>query len=59
VRVETIKVSGEKIIRTEKEVNLEQATRTQEQELQAHPVNTPTLRRPGEEPASVPPGKPR
>ena len=59
VRVETINVSGEKIIRTEKEVNLEQPTLAKEQELQAHPVSPPTLRRPGEEPASAPPGKPR
>jgi len=59
VRVETINVSGEKIIRTEKEVNLEQPTLAKEQEIQAHPVSPPTLRRPGEEPASAPPGKPR
>jgi hypothetical protein len=59
VRVETINVSGEKIIRTEKEVNLEQPTLAKEQELQAHPISPPTLRRPGEEPASAPPGKPR
>jgi hypothetical protein len=57
VRVETINVSGEKIIRTEKEVNLEQPTVAKEQELQAHPISPPTLRRPGEEPAPVPPGK--
>jgi hypothetical protein len=57
VRVETINVSGEKIIRTEKEVNLEQPTLAKEQELQAHPISPPTLRRPGEEPAPVPPGK--
>src|SRR5438034_5538865 len=59
VRVETINVSGEKIIRTEKEVNLEQPTLAKEQEIQAHPVSPPTLRRPGEEPVSAPPGKPR
>jgi len=59
VRLETINVSGEKIIRTEKEVNLEQPTLAKEQELQTRPVSPPTLRRPGEEPASAPPGKPR
>ena len=59
VRVETINVSGEKIIRTEKEVNLEQPALAKEQEIRAHPVSPPTLRRPGEEPASAPPGKPR
>jgi len=58
VRVETINVSGEKIIRIGKEVNLEQPTVAKEQELQTHPVSPPTLRRPGEEPASAPPGKP-
>jgi len=59
VRVESINVSGEKIIRTEKEVNLEQPTLAKEQELQAHPISPPTLRRPGEDPAPAPPGKPR
>jgi hypothetical protein len=57
VRVETIDVRGEKIIRAENEVNLEQPTLAKEQELQAHPVSPPTLRRPGEEPASAPPQK--
>jgi hypothetical protein len=59
VRVESINVSGEKIIRTEKEVNLEQPTLAKEQELQAHPISPPTLRRPGEDPTPVPAGKPR
>jgi hypothetical protein len=45
------------MIRTEKEVKLEQPTLAKEQELQAHPVRPPTLRRPGEAPASAPPQK--
>lgn len=49
VRVETMKVNGEKILRTEKEVDLGGpgvATAAQKEE---RPVNAPTLRRPGEE----------
>jgi len=59
VRVETIKVNGEKALRTEEELNLEQPQLAQGQELQPPPANTPTLRRPGEEPASTSPTKPR
>ena len=58
VRVETIEVNGEKLLRTEKEVNREQPTLAKGQETDAHPANTPTLRRPGEEPASTSPTKP-
>jgi hypothetical protein len=58
VRVETIKVNGEKLLRTEEEVNLEQPAVAQGQEVRAHPGSTPTLRRPGEEPASKSPTKP-
>ncbi len=61
VRVETMKVNGEKIVRVEKEVDLGAATVAKKQE--ARPANAPTLRRPGEEmpesnpanPSSVPP----
>jgi hypothetical protein len=51
VRVETMKVGGEKIVKTEKEVNLpEQPTVAKApDEPQIRPVNAPTLRRPGEE----------
>ena len=49
LRVETIRVNGEKVLRTEKEVSLEQPTLANGQEPGAHPVNLPTLRRPGEE----------
>ena len=55
VRVESMKVSGEKTVRTEKEVDLggpAVATAAQKEE---HPVKAPTLRRPGEE---TPPNSP-
>jgi hypothetical protein len=49
VRVETMKVDGEKILRTEKEVDLEAGPSVaKEQAPQERPVNAPTLRRPGE-----------
>jgi hypothetical protein len=56
VRVETMKVGGEKMVRTEKEIDLGGpgvATAAQKEE---HPVKAPTLRRPGEEPAPTRPG---
>jgi len=62
VRVETMKVDGQKIVRTEKEVDLGAPTVAKKQE--ERPANAPTLRRPGEEmpestpavnPSSVPP----
>jgi hypothetical protein len=49
VRVETMKVNGEKVIRTEKEVDLSETAVAQQQQQQQRPVNAPTLRRPGEE----------
>ncbi len=64
VRVETMKVDGEKIVRVEKEVDLGAPTVAKKQE--ERPANAPTLRRPGEEmpesnpanPSSVPPMAP-
>jgi hypothetical protein len=61
VRVETMKVNGEKMVRTEKEVDLGPTT-VAEKPAQ-RPANAPTLRRPGEEmpentpqdPSRVPP----
>jgi hypothetical protein len=61
VRVETMKVDGQKIVRTEKEVDLAKPALAAKQ--QEHPANAPTLRRPGEEmpdtipqsPSGVPP----
>lgn len=46
VRVETMKVDGQKIVRVEKEVNLEDTTVAKKSD---HPGNAPTLRRAGEE----------
>src|SRR3954464_4078206 len=50
-RVETMKIGGEKEVRTEKEVDLhtEPAVAKQE-EPETRPANSPTLRRPGEAP---------
>jgi len=61
VRVETMKVDGEKIVRVEKEVDLGAPTVAKKQE--ERPANAPTLRRPGEEmpdssPAANPSGIP-
>ena len=47
VRVETMKVGGEKIVRTEKEVSLEPQPSTAKSE-EPRPPNAPSLRRPGE-----------
>ena len=46
VRVETMKVNGQKVVRVEKEVNLEDTTVAKKSD---HPTTAPTLRRPGEE----------
>ncbi len=56
VRVETMKVGGEKIVRTEKEVILpkpDQETEAKKEE-QDRPANAPSLRRPGEDSENVP-----
>lgn len=67
IRVETMKVTGEKIVRTEKEVNLETSVAKANTGPETRPANAPTLRRPGEEegdaprrsaPSSMPPGPP-
>lgn len=47
VRVETMKVDGQKIVRVEKEVDVEAPTVAKKQDQR--PANAPTLRRPGEE----------
>ena len=56
VRVETMKVGGEKIVRTEKEVILEKPDKDTEakKEQEDRPVNAPSLRRPGEDSETVP-----
>ena len=54
VRVETMKVNGEKIVRTEKEVILQQPDREAKQEPQERPRSAPSLRRPGEDEDDAP-----
>ncbi len=54
VRVETMKVGGEKIVRTEKEVILDKPDRDVEAKQQERPANAPSLRRPGEDQDEVP-----
>lgn len=56
VRVETMKVGGQKIVRTEKEVILEKPDQDTEakKEEQDRPANAPSLRRPGEDSEDVP-----
>jgi hypothetical protein len=50
VRVETMKVDGQKIVRTEKEIDLgPKPTLAENKEAQPRPANAPSLRRPGEE----------
>jgi hypothetical protein len=57
IRVETMKVGGEKMVRTEKEVDLDTETRPSvaQKKPEEHPVNAPTLRRPGEDLPNDPP----
>jgi hypothetical protein len=54
VRVETMKVGGEKIVRTEKEVVLQQPDKEAKQQPAERPANAPSLRRPGEDSEDVP-----
>jgi hypothetical protein len=56
VRVETMKVDGQKILRTEREVVLERPDRDQEAKKaeQERPANAPSLRRPGEDSEDAP-----
>jgi hypothetical protein len=49
VRLEIMKVNGEKVIRAEKEVELDQPTVAKTSAPPARPPNAPSLRRPGEE----------
>jgi hypothetical protein len=62
VRVETMKVGGEKMVKTEKEVDIEKPESVAKQSEQPRPANAPTLRRPGEEmpdaPKTMPAGAP-
>jgi hypothetical protein len=57
VRVETMKVGGEKIVRTEREVVLpseKDKDKEAKKEPSEHPANAPSLRRPGEDSGDVP-----
>ena len=56
VRVETMKVGGQKIVRSEKEVILEKPDKDTEakKEQEERPANAPSLRRPGEDSEDVP-----
>ncbi len=56
VRVETMKVGGQKIVRTEKEVILKKPDKDTEakKQQQDRPANAPSLRRPGEDSEDVP-----
>jgi len=60
VRVETMKVDGEKIVRTEKEIILQPQDKDKDQDKEAkkepaeRPSNAPSLRRPGEDSQDVP-----
>ena len=58
IRVETMKVDGEKIVRTQKEVILPQPEKEKDKEAKKepaeHPANAPSLRRPGESSDDVP-----
>jgi hypothetical protein len=49
VRVETMKVDGEKIVRTQKEIELAPKPTLAQTASQPRPANAPSLRRPGEE----------
>ena len=58
VRVETMKVDGQKIVRTEREVILEKPDQENDQEAkkepQERPANAPSLKRPGEDSEDAP-----
>jgi hypothetical protein len=58
VRVETMKVGGDKIVRTEKEVIIDKHEKDRDTEAKKEPedrpANAPSLRRPGEDPTEAP-----
>lgn len=58
VRLETMKVDGTKLVKTEKELTLEPATKVAQQDEPGKPPGAPTLHRPGEESDTDPPGSP-
>ena len=55
IRVETMRVGGQKIVRTEKEVILEKPDKdTEAKQQEDRPANAPSLRRPGEDSENAP-----
>ena len=55
--METMKIGGEKVVRTEKEVILQKPDQEEEakrEEEQVRPANAPSLRRPGEDAEDAP-----
>jgi len=56
VRVETMKVGGEKIVRTEKEIDLGGPAVATDAQRESQTVKAPSLRRPGEAAPDAPPG---
>jgi len=54
VRVETMKVGGQKIVRTEKEVILQRPDKEEQAKQEDRAPNAPSLRRPGEDQDNVP-----
>jgi hypothetical protein len=51
-----MKVGGEKMVRTEKEIDLGGPAVASAAQKEEHPANAPTLRRPGEESTAPRPG---
>jgi hypothetical protein len=58
IRVETMKVNGEKVVKTEKEIDLGGPTVATAAQKEERPAKAPSLRRPGEEAPSNSPGGP-
>jgi len=57
IRVETMKVDGQKVVRVDKEIDAGEATVAKKQtQVEGRPENAPTLRRPGEQ---MPEGTPQ
>jgi hypothetical protein len=57
VRLETMKVDGQKIVKTEKEIEMEPAPKVAKKD-DVRPATAPTLRRPGENPENKDPVEP-
>jgi hypothetical protein len=56
IRLETMRVDGQKIVKTEKEIELEPAPKVAKKD-DVRPATAPTLRRPGENPETVDPAR--